>query len=95
MIQIYNNENEFNSTCISNKKYKWKSWKKWRCAENNEKCEDKLCNWFGLVFLEYPLDDIINYLYNKQNISPSYLKGGYKKDNQNKKVFLLDNIFKI
>ena len=46
-----------------------------------------------LGFLEYSLGDIINYLYNKENIYPSYLKGGYKKENENKKVFLFDNIF--
>ena len=43
----------------------------------------------GLAFIEYPLDDIIYYLYNKENIYPSYLKGNYKKDKQNKKVFYL------
>ena len=47
----------------------------------------------GLAFLEYLLSDIIIYLYNKEIIFPSYLKGGYKKDNQNKKDFLFDNIF--
>ncbi len=90
---IYNNENEFNSTSTSNKHINENVENNEDAPENNENSEDKLCNCWGLAFLEYPLGDIINYLYNKENIYPSYLKGGYKKENQNKKVFLFDNIF--
>ena len=48
--------------------------------ESNEKSdEDKLLNSWGLAFLEYPIGDVINYIYSCNNAFPSYLKGMKQK----------------
>ena len=65
--------------------------------DNNEKIEiDKLLNGWGLAFLEYPIGDVLNYVYNYGSSNNKNIgKGCYNRNKNNQKDVEVLDLLKI
>ena len=69
---INQNDNIYNSSTSSLKDKEVKTDSNKKEEETVKTDSEKVGNSWGIAFLEYPMGDIINYIYNKTKINPTY-----------------------
>ena len=86
------NDNNYNSSTSSVKEKDVRTDSNKKEEETAKSNEDKIENGWGIAFLEYPVGDIINYIYNKTKINPTYSTKFSKNMKSNDDFSIFDNI---
>ena len=89
---INENDNIYNSSTSSLKDKDVKTESNKKEEETIKNDAEKISNSWGLAFLEYPVGDIINYIYHKTKISPTFSnKYSINKKNKNNNNYYENN----